>query len=1066
MSVVSPYAELHSRSAFSLLSGASHPFELIQRARELGLSALALTDLNGLYGIVEAREDLLRLCGLDGREAEGKANPKLLYGSELWLGGTPKRGEPPADALVALVQDIHGYQGLCAALSRGRLAAQKGEFNLSLEALAARPAGMWILAGCRRGAAYRAIAAGDIAAAETELARLRELFGPRLLVELTRHLIPGDRETSEALAQVARKLGLPTVASNDVHFHARDRKPLHDLLRCSELGVPLARAGRRLLPNAEAHLKSPAEMAQIFHDRPEAIERAVALARGIEFRLCDVGYCYLAPAMPEGRSPDDYLAARCREGLARRLGDRAPAHLPKLEQELALIRELDYAGYFLTMLEVIEFCAQERILCQGRGSAANSLVCFSLGITSVSPETIDMLFERFLSRERREPPDIDLDIEHERREEIIQHVYRRYGRDHAGMVAEVIRYRARSALRDVGKGLGFSEAQLGRMSKFLSHTWQELDAQALQACGFNPAEASTRRRLTQLFDLAKALEGLPRHLSIHVGGFVLSREKLSELVPIENGRMAERTVIQWAKDDVEGMGLFKLDLLGLGMLTVLAKAFRLLDARGVHLGLTTIPPEDPQTYAQLRRADSIGVFQVESRAQMNMLPRLGPKTFYDLVIEVAIVRPGPIQGKMVHPYLRRRRGLESPEYPHPAMQQILRKTFGVPLFQEQVMRLAEVVGGYTPGEADQLRRDMASWRAAGRMDRHREKLLAGMIARGLTKEYAERIFQQIQGFGSYGFPESHAAAFAHLAYVSAYLKCHFPSEFACALLNAQPMGFYSPSVIVSDLKRHGARILPIDVQRSGWDCTVEVEEGAKSSQGALRLGLRLVRGLGESAGRAIEAKHPYRSIEDLVDRAVLPSRTLVPLAAAGALRELPGAGERRGAIWRASAAAHPEGPLFRGVAAREPETSLPTLRLADELALDAHYGSAFPGHHPMELCREDLARRGIFRARDLQDVPKTMIGRQVTVAGLVITRQRPESASGVVFMTLEDETGHVDVAVSAEMFRRHQALLRGAGALTVRGTLQADGLARSVSLTTALSLALDFNGNVPSHDFH
>jgi error-prone DNA polymerase len=1053
-----PCVELHARSAYSLLSGASHPFELLQRARELGLSALALTDVNGLYGIVEAREDLLRLFGLDGREAEGSASLKLLYGSEVWLGGTPPRGEVPQDAVVALVQDIHGYQGLCAVLSRGRLAAPKGEFELELDELAERPRGLWILAGNRRSAVYRAVSSGDISSARRELSRLRDRFGDRLLVELTRHLVPGDRVASTSLAAVADELGISLVATNDVHFHIRERKRLHDLLRCVELGVPLARAGRRLMPNAEAHLKSQAQMARLFADRPEALERAVALAQGVDFRLCDVSYRYLSPSLPDQCNPDEYLASRCREGLVRRLGKRAREHLPKLSQELELIRELDYAGYFLTMLELVELCAQKSILCQGRGSAANSLVCFSLGITSVSPDTIDMLFERFLSRERREPPDIDLDIEHERREEVIQHVYNRYGRDHAGMVAEVIRYRARSALRDVGKGLGFSEAQLGRMSKFLSHTWQELDGEALRACGFDPAEKATRRKLAQLFDLAKALEGFPRHLSIHVGGFVLSRERLSELVPIENGRMADRTVIQWAKDDVEGMGLFKLDLLGLGMLTVLAKAFRLLESRGVRLGLTSVPPEDPATYAQLRRADSVGVFQVESRAQMNMLPRLGPKTFYDLVIEVAIVRPGPIQGKMVHPYLRRRRGDEAPEYPHPAMQQILRKTFGVPLFQEQVMRLAEVVGGYTPGEADQLRRDMASWRAAGRMDRHREKLLAGMIARGVSSEYAERIFQQIQGFGSYGFPESHAAAFAHLAYVSAYLKCHFPAEFACALINSQPMGFYSPSVIVSDLKRHGVSILPVDVQVSTWDCSIE--------QGGLRLGLRLVRGLGETAGRAIEQRRPYRTIEDLVDRASLPSKTLVPLAAAGALRSLPGAIGRRDAIWRASAAAHPEGNLFRGTPSQEPNATLPEMHLGEELALDAHYGSAFPGHHPMEICREGLARRGVLRARDVKEVPLSVVGRAVTVAGLVITRQRPESASGVVFMTLEDETGHVDVAVSAEMFHRHQSLLRAAGALTVRGTLQADGLARSISFLEAAPLAFDFPGGVPSHDFH
>jgi len=1037
----SVYAELHCRSFFSFLDGASSPEELIRRAHQLGLSALALTDLNGLYGVVEARQALLDAFDLP-KGGEGRAPLKLLYGSEVSFGD---------DAAVVLVQNRRGWAHLCAALSVGRLAAAKGEFHLTRQELCARAEGTLLLAGGPRSAAMRALCEGHPDKALANLASLRDAWGDRLYVEQVRWLAPGDRERSQQMGRIAQALGLQTVATNDVHHHLPDRKPLHDLLRCIQGGYPLAQAGRRLLPNAEAHLKDAGAMARLFADDLAAVARAREVAERVDFRLCDIRYAYPPPALPPGETADQMLARLCQEGLNQRLGPKAPSYRAQLARELKLIEEMQYAGYFLTMWEVVNVCQHKGVLCQGRGSAANSLVCFALGVTSVRPDVIDMLFERFLSKERNEPPDIDLDIEHERREEILQHVYRQYGRAHAAMVSETIRYRQRSALRDTGKALGLPENQLNRLSKFLSHGWDALDDKAFKAAGVDPNSPVVQRLLA----LSQALVGFPRHLSIHVGGFILSGEPLSDIVPLENGRMADRTVIQWNKDDVDAMGMFKLDLLGLGMLTVLAKCFALLrQHRGVDLTLQTVPPEDAATYTMLQHADSVGVFQVESRAQMNMLPRLKPTTFYDLVIEVAIVRPGPIQGQMVHPYLRRRRGLEKPDYPHPSMERILGRTLGVPLFQEQVMRLAEAVGEYTAGQADQLRRDMASWRASGRLDRHRDRLMAGMKRHGLSPEFAERVFKQIQGFGAYGFPESHAAAFAHLAYVSAYLKCHHPVEFACALINAQPMGFYSPLVIVNDLKRAGHTALPVDVQESEWDCTVEDR--------ALRLGLRMVRGLGEDAGRAIARARQagrFETIEALAHRAGLPSRVLVPLAASGALSSLH---ERREAIWNAAAAAQVPGPLLSGIATAEPPPHLPALQPLEALGLDAHYAGAFAGQHPMGLVRARLSERGILSASALKGMSPEQ---NVTVAGLVITRQRPGEGR-IIYVTLEDETGHTDVAVSEGAFKRFHDVIRLSGALIVRGFLQADGEARNIYAHHVAPLRLDAPLAVPSHDFH
>ncbi|MBK8480385.1 MAG: error-prone DNA polymerase [Proteobacteria bacterium] len=811
------YAELHCRSNYSFLDGASHPQELVERAGELGLSSLALTDRSGLYGVVRAWEAARELS------ARGAAAvPRLIYGSELELNGDGQPGGlAPDDALVLLAGNREGYATISRLISRGRLRATKGAFALAQdEVLAALGAtrDVVVLFGGPRSRLLRRLSEGRDEEVRQTLGRWREACGDALYLELTRHRRPGEHERSLVLAAQAQALGVPVVATNDVCFHIAPRKKLHDVLSCIRRGCTLAAAGRTLLPNAERRLKSATQMQRLFADLPAALAQTVAIAERCRFTLDELCYAYPVESLAPEEDADASLARLASAGLVARLGSARAVQLrPQLERELRIIAQLGYAGYFLTMWDVVQFCGQQHILCQGRGSAANSLVCYATGITAVSPDQIDMLFERFVSLERREPPDIDLDIEHDRREEVIQYVYGKYGRERAAMVAEVIRYRHRSAVRDVGKVLGLSETALARVSRFLAHGWRGVEGEAARAAGIDPEGRSWR----QLLLLSAALVDFPRHLSIHVGGFVLSREALERIVPLERARMAGRTVIAWDKDDLDALKIFKVDLLGLGMLNVIARAFRLITARhGVALELGTVPREDPAVYAMLQRADSLGVFQVESRAQMNMLPRLKPRCFYDLVIEVALVRPGPIAGGMVHPYLRRRRGEERVEYPHPKLRAILDRTLGVPIFQEQVMRIAVAVGGYSPGEADQLRRDMAAWRRHGRMEQHQQRLQAAMCAEGIAEPFARRIIQQIEGFGSYGFPESHAASFAHLVYVSAYLKCHYPAEFAVALINAQPMGFYSVASIVADAHRHGVAILGVDVEQSEWEAQV------------------------------------------------------------------------------------------------------------------------------------------------------------------------------------------------------------------------------------------------------
>jgi error-prone DNA polymerase len=789
---MAPYAALWCKSNFSFLEGASHPDELVEEAHRLGLNSIALTDRDGVYGIVRAhlKADELGI--------------KLIAGSQITI--------EDGSTIVLLAADRKGWANLCRLISAGRLSSPKGQCSVRWLEICERAHGLIALWGGEKSL----LTHEPDPAAMASL--LKEAFEDRLFAMVARHLTADETREEARLKQRASRFGLPLVAANEVLFHNPARKPLQDLLTCIREKCIVKEARRRIKQNFEHFLKSPTLFEDLFSDMPEAVERTREIPQACDFNLGQIRYRYPAEQLPGGATSFEHLRALTFKGALERYSGRIPPDVERqLERELALIDELDYPGYFLTMWEVVRFCRENGILCQGRGSAANSAVCFCLGITAVDPVRMDLLFERFISRERAEPPDIDLDIEHERREEVIQHVYEKYGRERAAMVAVVIRYRPKSAVRDVGKALGIPEPSLDRLAKLLSR-YDGIPEETLAQVGLDLDDPTHRH----LLDLSREILDFPRHLSIHPGGFLLGHEPVSDLVPIENGAMPERTVIQWDKDDVEALGLFKVDLLGLGALTHLHLCFDLLEKhRGVELSMATIPPNDSDTFDMIGRSETVGVFQIESRAQMAMLPRLRPRNFYDLVVEVSIVRPGPITGGMVHPYLRRRHGLEEVTYPHPCLEPVLKKTLGVPLFQEQVMKLAVVAADYTPGEADQIRRDMAAWRRAGRIERHRALLVSRMEKKGIAREFAERVFEQIRGFGEYGFPESHAASFALISYATAYLRCHYPTEFVCSLLNAQPMGFYTPATIVEDAKRMGVEVKPVDVTKSDWNCTLE-----------------------------------------------------------------------------------------------------------------------------------------------------------------------------------------------------------------------------------------------------
>jgi error-prone DNA polymerase len=991
---VYPYAELCVTSNYTFLTGASHPEEFVGMASLLGYRAIAATDTHSLAGVVRAHT------------AAKETGIRFVLGTRLIL------QDVAGCSLLVYPTDKASYGRLCRLLTVGKRRAPKGECHLQLEDLAAHAEGLLAIL----------VPGEDVALTEGALQRLRPLFDDDRLSLAGAWLYgPDDASRLERLAAYSQLYRVPLVAINDAHAHGPDRRMLQDILTCIRHVCTLDEAGYRLHANAERHLKPPHEMHRLFAAYPQAIRRTMEIVeRTAGFSLDQLVYQYPQEVVPEGHTPDGYLEKLTWLGAAATYPQGVPEKVRhQIERELTLIAELHYAPYFLTVHDLVHFARSQGILCQGRGAAANSAVCFCLGVTAVDPSRIDLLFERFVSKERNEPPDIDIDFEHERREEVIQYIYRKYGRERAALTAEVITYRHRSAIRDVGKALGLSLDAVDRLAKDIE--WWDSDGlqpKALRAMGLNPEEPT----LQWLVRLATELLGFPRHLSQHVGGFVITQEPLCELVPVENAAMPDRTVIEWDKDDIDAMGMLKIDVLGLGMLTAIRKAIDLVNAARpgqVPLTLATIPPEDPATYAMIQKADTIGVFQIESRAQMSMLPRLKPKEFYDLVIEVAIVRPGPIQGDMVHPYLRRRNGDEEVHYVHPAIEEVLKKTLGVPLFQEQCMALAVKAAGFTPGEADQLRRAMAAWKRKGDLIyRFGQKLIDGMASNGIPREYAERCFEQIKGFSEYGFPESHAASFALLVYASAWLKCHWPAHFTAALLNSLPMGFYAPAQLVRCATEHGVTVRPVDVHHSRWDCTIE--------QDALRLGMRLVSGLGQpdadKIAQAVRTHGKVTSVERFWRLSGSSSRSLRKLAAADAFRSM--GLDRQQALWQARSLRDDVLPLFDRQEAPDEHAPLPVLAPSNHVVLDYASTGLSLKAHPVSFVRPMLARQFVRPCVDLQDAGKTPDGDRVRVAGLVLVRQRPGTAKEVTFMTIEDETGIANLVVWSRVYERYRAHAR------------------------------------------
>ncbi len=1008
---------------------------MVARAVELGLDAIALCDRDGLYGSVRA----LR--------AARELGARVIVGAELTVGEHLREVEPPVLAL--LVQTHLGYQNLCRLLTRSHRGREKGTSALDPAWLERHHEGLIaVLPAPRRP--------GDTSTPTPALLQtVREVFGARGYLAAYRHRDGFDRERVAAVERWSAEYGLQVVASARPTFHAPSRKALADVLYCIRQGTTLERAGTALAPNAEATLASEADLRQRFSDHPEWVERAGEVGAGLTFSLSELKYQFPCTLEP-GESADDKLRRLTELGLQQRFPRGVETHVrAQVEKELDVIRRMEVAPYFLSTQEVVEMARARKILCQGRGSAANSAVCYALGITAVDPARSNLLFERFLSVERAEPPDIDVDFEHERREEVIQDIYQRWGRDRAAMVSEVICYRGKSALREVGKVFSLPLETVERLSSSIGH-WDDAEQSEKHARSLGLDVEG--KRLSQVIELSRLLGGFPRHLSIHVGGFVLSAEPLDKVAPIEPARMPDRTVVPWDKDDIDTLGFFKVDVLGLGMLTAIRKALAMIHADGALpvpegappmppdqfdpiLALTRIPPEERGVYAMISRADTVGVFQIESRAQMAMLPRLRPKTFYDLVIEVAIVRPGPIQGGMVHPYLKRRNGEEPARSPHPLLEPILARTLGVPLFQEQVMEIAIVGAGYSGGEADQLRRDMAAWKKNGRLLRHRERLLAGFAKNGIAPAFGEALFEQIKGFGEYGFPESHAASFALLVYASSWEKLRFPAHFACALLNSQPMGFYTPSSIIQDAVRHGVTVRDVDVTRSNWDHTLErmTDERGQllepASGSALRLGFRLIKGIGESVAKRIEAvrgEWRFASVDDVVRRCDLRKSDVEALAEAGAFESL--TPSRRAALWQART---PRAPgLFADRAVPEPRERLTELRAGERLLLDYRHKGLSVGDHPMCHFREKLRARRVLTARELFQCRQ---GQRVEVAGVVTCRQQPATASGVVFITLEDETGFLNLVLWSRVYEQYRLPARHASILLARGVIERQG---------------------------
>ncbi|MDQ6823059.1 MAG: error-prone DNA polymerase [Candidatus Eremiobacteraeota bacterium] len=1016
------YAELHSWSNFTFLEGGSHPEDLVDRAVELELQALAITDRDGLYGAVRFAKRA-KERGLAG-----------IIGSELTFEGGGR--------IVLLVQERRGYAHLCELISLAQLRGSKADARLQWADFEGRTDGLIALSGGAHGIVERELARGDRVAARRVAGHLRERFGERFFLELQQHFVPEDARRCNLLLDLARDLELPYVATNGAVYARKEDVQIADVIFCVKEKTTLeaARAAALLRANAEYHLKSPRMMAQIFAPYPAAIRNTLAIAERCTFRLEKLlGQFPLFPVEP-GKTRQSYLRELVYRGASARYETPLDSKVERqLEYELGIIAKMDLAGYFLIVWDIVRAAGELGVLCQGRGSAANSAVCYALGITAIDPVSSNLLFERFLSEERNEIPDIDVDFAHQDREQIIQYIYNRYGRTHAAMAAEVITYHTRSAIRDVGKAIGLTLAQVDTVAR-------EYDALESLERAAGVGETAGR-----LLTLCERIDGFPRHMGIHSGGMVITRDPLVEVAPVEWATMRDRTIIQWDKDDLQDLGLIKIDLLGLGMLSLLREAFSIhkrvysaailrpstrlrmaQDDNTEPLALHTIPADDPQTYAMLQRADTIGVFQVESRAQQSMLPRMKPACFYDIVMQVAIIRPGPIQGQMIHPFLRRRAGLEPVTYPHPKLEPILKRTLGVPLFQEQGMRMAVEAAGFSPGQADQLRRAMGHKRSRARMLEIYPRLVDGMVQNGIDRPAAEQLFHMLEGFADYGFPESHAASFALLAYASAYVKCHFPAIFAAAILNVQPMGFYSTEVLVNDARRHGVTIKPVAVNASEYWSHVD-------QSGALRLGFHLVRGLGEAQRKSLEnglSGGGFRDILDFAQRTALGKEALENVAIAGAFAAW--YDSRRAAMWalRGLDERETRGELGRMMDVEEPVAPLRALTGRQETAFDLWSTGVAPRQQPIVHFRPMLERQGVLVAQRLREMPSNLVCR---VGGLVITRQRPGTAKGFVFLTLEDETGLVNVIVRPDVYERNRRVIRQSMALVIEGKLQKEG---------------------------
>ncbi|GJL90504.1 error-prone DNA polymerase [Hyphococcus sp.] len=1047
------YAELAAMSNFTFLKGASHPDELVFQAAKLGLDAIAVTDVNTLAGVVRAHT------------AAKEIGFRFITGARLkFVDDTPD--------ILCWPSDRAAYGRLCKLLTRGKMRAAKGDCEITRADVLE----------LGEGQLFAVLPDDPFAHAIAEsLNDFRVAFPGSVWLAGARAFRDDDRRILNQLALTARGVRVPLLAVNDILYHAPERRRLADVVHCIREHCTVFEAGRALEANAERHLKPPTEMLRLFKDHPAAIEETLHVAARARFSLDELRYEYPEENCGASATPQEELQRLSWEGAKTRYPDGVPEKVAAaLNHELALIEQLDYARYFLTVYDIVRYARSQGILCQGRGSAANSSVCYCLGVTSVDPARIDLLFERFVSADRNEPPDIDVDFEHERREEVLQYIYRKYGRDRAGIAATVITYRTRSAVREVGKAFGLSEDVISSLAK---SNWGSdasgVNETRVKEQGLNPADLTLRHAL----HFSKELIGFPRHLSQHTGGFVMTRGPLEEVIPIGNAAMPERSFVEWDKDDLDALGMIKVDVLGLGMLTCIANAFALLKKHyGVDLDLASIPAEERQVYDMICKADTLGVFQIESRAQMSMLPRLKPRNFYDLVIEVAIVRPGPIQGDMVHPYLRRRDGLEKVEYPSKDLENVLGRTLGVPLFQEQAMKIAIVAAGFTPTQADGLRRAMATFRRAGTIHQYHDKMVEGMAARGYDRDFAERCFKQIEGFGEYGFPESHAASFALLVYVSCWLKCRYPDVFAAALVNAQPMGFYAPAQIVRDAREHGVGVKPVDINHSYSDLTLEPSDGfgniharhramgnSMRASHAIRLGFRLVKGLADKDAERIEECRGagYDSVRDLWLRTGLSQASLEILANADAFGSL--GLSRRDALWAVQGLDKVKGddqmPLFAAERAfrKEEEVRLPTMPLGEEVAYDYKTVKMSLKRHPVSFLRGWLKSSHYAANEDLWNLNHS---RLVSVSGLVLVRQRPGTAKGVIFATLEDETGIANIIIWPKIFERFRREVLGARFLGVSGVLQREGdvihivARRLYNLTPKLSDLSGYHGEM------